>query len=77
MISGITAVLDATLVGDDGSVEEALVVCHRDTSDWRPDFFAFKRLNVKPGQEAICYLIPNVRLLWIGLHDAHIKQVVM
>lgn len=70
-----TVVYEVLLVRDDGMAGQALAVCHRDTSDWSPELSAFKRLNVKPGNAAICHHFPKGHLLWVG-PDSPIKQVV-
>ncbi|KAJ4818376.1 BURP domain-containing protein [Rhynchospora pubera] len=51
------------LVRKDGVKVSTAVVCHFDTSNWKPIFFQV--LKVKPGTKpAICHFVPQDHLLW-------------
>ncbi|XP_078151418.1 BURP domain-containing protein 3-like isoform X1 [Carex rostrata] len=47
------------MTGKDGTVVNAVAVCHADTSAWNPKHIAFKLLNVKPGTVPVCHLLPQ------------------
>nr|BAC22500.1 resistant specific protein-2 [Vigna radiata] len=52
------------LEGEDGTRVKAIVICHKDTSQWDPDHVAFQVLKVKPGTSPVCHFFPNGHLLW-------------
>ncbi|XP_062083685.1 BURP domain-containing protein 17-like [Humulus lupulus] len=56
-----------SLVGgdDDGTKAEAVVACHKDTSQWNPNHLAFQMLKVKPGTVPICHFLPEDHIVWI------------
>lgn len=60
-----TTVALVSLQGDDGSIGEAVTVCHANTTGWNPQNFVFKELNVKPGGAPICHLLPGEHVLWL------------
>ncbi|XP_078156531.1 BURP domain-containing protein 3-like [Carex rostrata] len=45
------------MTGKDGTVVDAVAVCHVDTSSWNPKHVAFKLLNVKPGTVPVCHFL--------------------
>lgn len=51
--------------GQDGTLAEAVAVCHVDTSAWNPGHVAFQVLNVKPGAASICHFIPEDHVVWL------------
>lgn len=52
------------LVGEDGTKVNAVAICHGDTSEMNPNFWAFRVLGIKPGTAAICHFIPRDHILW-------------
>ncbi|XP_010916769.1 BURP domain-containing protein 3 [Elaeis guineensis] len=54
-----------TLVGEEGTLVEAVAICHHDTSSWRSVFF--KVLRVKRGTP-ICHFLPQDHLVWSPVH---------
>jgi len=52
------------LEGEDGSRVKAAGICHKDTSEWNPEYIAFEILKIKPGTAPVCHLIPQGHLLW-------------
>nr|XP_027084057.1 BURP domain protein RD22-like [Coffea arabica] len=53
------------LVGADGAKVKAVVVCHKDTSEWNPKHLAFQLLKVKPGTVPICHFLPEDHIVWV------------
>jgi hypothetical protein len=47
------------MTSKDGTVVDAVAVCHTDTSTWNPKNVAFKLLNVKPGTVPVCHFLPQ------------------
>ncbi|XP_062083684.1 formin-like protein 13 [Humulus lupulus] len=54
-----------TLVGADGTKAKAVAACHKDTSQWNPNYLAFQILKVKPGTVPICHFLPEDHIVWI------------
>ncbi|XP_014498492.1 polygalacturonase 1 beta-like protein 2 isoform X3 [Vigna radiata var. radiata] len=52
------------LEGEDGTRVKAVVVCHKDTSEWDPNYIAFHVLKVKPGTSPVCHFFPYGHLIW-------------
>ena len=53
-----------SLVGEDGTRVEAVVVCHTDTSSWNPKHIAFQLLKVSPGTVPVCHFLPQDHVVW-------------
>ncbi|XP_057550656.1 BURP domain-containing protein BNM2A-like [Amaranthus tricolor] len=62
-------VFKVILMGENGDMVEAVVVCHMDTSQWSPDHSSFKELDTKPGQSPVCHFFPDDNLLWVPLRN--------
>ncbi|XP_031476378.1 BURP domain-containing protein 5-like isoform X2 [Nymphaea colorata] len=52
------------LIADDGSLVNAIALCHFDTSKWNPGHASFRFLGVKPGTVPICHFIVK-DLAWV------------
>ncbi|CAA7402720.1 unnamed protein product [Spirodela intermedia] len=52
-----------SLAGKDGTLVEAVVVCHTDTSSWNPKHIAFQLLKVSPGTP-VCHFLPQDHVVW-------------
>ncbi|KAH7575448.1 hypothetical protein JRO89_XS02G0114500 [Xanthoceras sorbifolium] len=58
-------VFKISLAGDNGDrLEEALAICHMDTSNWNPNHAAFHILGIKPGSH-VCHFFPAENLVFI------------
>jgi hypothetical protein len=47
-----------------GNEVTLVVVCHPDTSDWDPNYVAFKVLGSKPGGAPVCHFVPYGNIVW-------------
>lgn len=61
-----TTVYKVPLVGRDGTKANALAVCRKDTSGWKPKHTAFQIVKVKPGTLPICYFLVRDTLVWVS-----------
>ncbi|KAJ3695151.1 hypothetical protein LUZ60_000528 [Juncus effusus] len=52
------------MTGKDGSIVDALAICHADTSAWNPKNIVFEVLKVKPGMESICHFLTQDHVVW-------------
>ncbi|KAB2628755.1 BURP domain-containing protein 3-like [Pyrus ussuriensis x Pyrus communis] len=53
------------LQGADGSKAKAVAACHQDTSQWYPNHYAFKELNVERGTVPICHFLKAEDVAWV------------
>ncbi|KAK8545056.1 hypothetical protein V6N13_066371 [Hibiscus sabdariffa] len=61
-----TTAYTVPLVSADGSTKaKLLAICHKDTSAWSPDHFAFQILKVKPGTVPVCHFLTKETLVWV------------
>ncbi|KAL4342647.1 hypothetical protein GQ457_08G001830 [Hibiscus cannabinus] len=61
-----TTAYTVPLVSTDGSTKaKLLAICHKDTSAWSPDHFAFQILKVKPGTVPVCHFLTKETLVWV------------
>lgn len=54
-----------SLVGDNGDMVEAMVVCHMDTSHWGHGHVSFQVLGVVPGSSNVCHFFPADNFIWV------------
>ncbi|XP_071720802.1 BURP domain protein RD22-like isoform X2 [Rutidosis leptorrhynchoides] len=54
-----------SMVGEDKSKVNAVVVCHTDTAKWNPKHLAFQVLKVKPGTVPVCHFLPEDHVVWV------------
>lgn len=52
------------LVGEDGTKIDAVAICHRETSEMSPGFWAFRVLGLEPGTLPICHFLPQDHVLF-------------
>ncbi|KAF5194471.1 Burp domain protein rd22, partial [Thalictrum thalictroides] len=49
----------------DGTIIQAMVACHLDTSKWNPLHLSFYQLKVKPGEATICHFLVKKDYVWV------------
>uniref|UniRef100_A0A803KX22 BURP domain-containing protein n=1 Tax=Chenopodium quinoa TaxID=63459 RepID=A0A803KX22_CHEQI len=58
-------VFEVSLRGDDGTLMDAIVTCHMNTSSFDPNHVAFHILGFKPRDFPICHFLPSNDLVWV------------
>ncbi|XP_021747228.1 BURP domain protein RD22-like [Chenopodium quinoa] len=59
-----TKVRVVPLVGDDGTILEAINVCHMNTASWDSNYLLFRLMKAKPGTP-VCHFLATDDIVWI------------